>query len=160
MSDSREPSVAILALDVPPRTKISNYPEPFRSQMAKREKRPLADRFGIKNFGVNLTRLLPGGVSSLMHQHSKQDELIYVLQGNPTLATDQGELELGPGMCAGFPAHGIAHHLINRTLADVLYLEIGDRSPGDSATYPNDDLVAVLDESGAWKFLHRDGQPY
>lgn len=160
MSETTERPVAIVALDVPLRTRSSGYPEPFRSQMAKREKRPLGDRFGIKKFGVNLTRLLPGGVSALMHQHSKQDEMIYVLEGNPTLATDQGDFELGPGMCAGFPAHGIAHHLVNRTTQDVLYLEIGDRSPGDSATYPNDDLVAVLDDAGAWKFLHKDGSPY
>lgn len=160
MSETTEPCVAILALDVPPRKKLSNYPEPFRSQMAKREKRPLGDRFGIKNFGVNLTRLLPGGISALMHQHSKQDEMIYVLEGNPTVATDRGDFELRPGMCAGFAAYGIAHHLVNRTAEDVLYLEIGDRSQGDSATYPKDDLVAVLDEAGAWKFLHKDGRPY
>lgn len=160
MSETTERSVAVVAADAPLRKKLSNYPEPFRSQMAQREKRPLGDQFGIKNFGVNLTRLLPGGVSALMHQHSKQDEMIYVLEGHPTLATDQGDFELGPGMCAGFAAYGIAHHLVNRTAADVLYLEIGDRSPGDSVTYPNDDLVAVLDEAGAWKFLHKDGRPY
>ena len=63
-------------------------------------------------------------------------------------------------MCAGFPAQGLAHHLINRTASDVLYLEIGDRSPGDSASYPNDDLEAVLDSAGAWQFLHKGGKPY
>ena len=48
---------------VPPRVKPSNYPEPFFSRMSKREKRPLGDLFGLKNFGVNLTRLAPGGES-------------------------------------------------------------------------------------------------
>jgi uncharacterized cupin superfamily protein len=99
-------------------------------------------------------------MSALMHRHDRQDELIFVLEGRPTLATDRGEFELQPGMCAGFPARGIAHHLINRTASDVVYLEIGDRSPGDSASYPNDDLVAGLDATGAWQFLHKDGRPY
>jgi 4-oxalocrotonate tautomerase len=36
-------------------------------------------------------------------------------------------------MCAGFPAGGLAHHLINRTDQDVVYLEIGDRTLGDEA---------------------------
>jgi uncharacterized cupin superfamily protein len=160
MNETTERPVCVAAHDAPLRAKPSNYPEPFRSRMAKRQKRPLGDLFGIRNFGVNLTRLLPGGISALMHRHDRQDELIFVLEGRPTLATDRGEFELHPGMCAGFPARGIAHHLINRTASDVVYLEIGDRSPGDSASYPNDDLVAGLDVTGVWQFLHKDGRPY
>ena len=76
------------------------------SRMLKRERRALGDRFGLKNFGVNLTRLFPGGESALLHRHSKQDEFIYILQGEPTLVTDAGEISLRPGMCGGFPAAG------------------------------------------------------
>src|SRR5687767_15978755 len=101
MSHSRAPNPrAIVASSAPPRTKPSNYPEPFFSRMAKREKRPLGDLFGLRNFGVNLTRLFPGGESALLHRHSKQDEFIYVLEGEPTLVTDAGEVSLSPGMCA------------------------------------------------------------
>jgi uncharacterized cupin superfamily protein len=153
-------SLAIEAASAPLRAKPSNYPEPFFSRMAKREKRPLGDLFGLKNFGVNLTTLLPGGESALLHRHSKQDEFIYVLQGKPTLVTEEGEVLLEPGMCAGFPAAGRAHQLVNRTDAPVLYLEIGDRTPGDEGTYPGDDLKAVLDANGAWRFTHKDGRPY
>src|SRR6478752_1829242 len=124
-------SIAIEASSAPTRSKPSNYPEPFFSRMSKREKRPLGDVFGLKNFGVNLTRLAPGGESALLHLHSKQDEFVYVLEGTPTLVTDRGEVVLSPGMCAGFPAAGLAHHLVNRTERDVVYLEIGDRTPGD-----------------------------
>ena len=99
---------AIVASSAPPRTKPSNYPEPFFSRMAKREKRPLGDLFGLKNFGVNLTRLAPGGESALLHRHSKQDEFVYVLEGEPTLVTETEEVRLSPGMCAGFPVRGIA----------------------------------------------------
>ena len=52
--------IAIAALDAAPRTKPSTYPEPFASRMAGREKRPLGELFGLSNFGVNLTRLMPG----------------------------------------------------------------------------------------------------
>src|SRR5262249_49202924 len=138
----------------------SNHPEPFFSRMTKREKRPLGDLFGLKNFGVNLTTLLPGGESALLHRHSKQDEFIFVLEGEPTLVTDRGEVRLRPGMCAGFPAQGIAHQLVNRTEEDVVYLEIGDRSSGDEGTYPNDDLKASLGAGGRWRFTHKDGRPY
>lgn len=158
MNDAKP--IAVRAADVPPRTKPSNYPEPFFSRMLKREKRQLGDAFGLKNFGVNLTRLLPGGESALLHRHSRQDEFIYILEGHPTLVTDQGEVDLAPGMCAGFPAQGIAHQLVNRTDADVLVLEIGDRTPGDEGSYPSDDLQAVLGADGKWLFTHKDGRPY
>ena len=152
---------SIKALDAPPRTKRSNYPEPFASRMAGREKRPLGDLFGLTNFGVNLTRLAPGAVSALRHAHSRQDEFVYVIEGHPTLVTDAGETQLAPGMCAGFKAgSGDAHHLLNRTRSDVLYLEIGDRSPGDSAAYPDDDMQAALGADGKWFFTRKDGTPF
>jgi hypothetical protein len=152
---------AIAALLVQPRSKPSNYPEPFASRMAGREKRALGEVFGLANFGVNLTRLAPGAVSALRHAHTTQDEFIYVLEGNPTLLTDEGDTALQPGMCAGFKAgSGNGHRLENRTADTVHYLEIGDRSPGDSASYPDDDLQAILDENGRWTFLHKDGAPY
>jgi uncharacterized cupin superfamily protein len=159
MADEKRP-LAIAAADAPPRTKPSNYPEPFFSRMAGREKRPLGDRFGVTNFGVNLTRLVPGGESALLHRHTRQDEFVYVLEGTPTLVTDEGEVVLAPGMCAGFPAGGTAHHLVNRTEADVVYLEIGDRTAGDEASYPADDLAAVLGPDGRWIFTRKDGTSY
>lgn len=156
----QKPPLAIAAESAPPRAVSSNYPEPFRSRMAGRLKRPLGDVFGLSNFGVNLTRLAPGASSSLMHRHTKQDEFVYILQGEPVLATDEGEAQLKPGMCAGFAAGGRAHHLINRSDRDVVYLEIGDRTKGDSGSYPNDDLLAVLGPDGKWQFTHKDGTPY
>ena len=153
--------VAVDAASVPLRARVTNYPEPFASRVAGREKRPLGDLFGLTNFGVNLTRLAPGAMSALRHAHTRQDELVYILEGEPTLVTDAGETRLRPGMCAGFKAGtGDAHHLVNRTDRDVVYLEIGDRSPGDGATYPDDDLQAVQDAEGRWRFVHKDGTPY
>jgi uncharacterized cupin superfamily protein len=156
---TRGPS-AVMAMSVAPRTRRSNYPEPFFSRMAGREKRALGDFFGLANFGVNLTKLMPGGESAILHQHSKQDEFVFILQGEPTLVTDTEEIVLAPGMCAGFPAAVTARQLVNRTDREVIYLEIGDRTPGDQGTYPNDDLQAALGTDGNWRFTHKNGQPY
>lgn len=152
--------LAIVATEAALRTKPSNYPEPFFSRMAGREKRPLGDVFGLTNFGVNLTRLAPGGESALLHRHSRQDEFIYIVEGEAVLVTDRGEAVLTPGMCAGFPAAGLAHQLVNRSDADVVYLEIGDRTPGDEGSYPKDDLKAQLGSDGQWIFTQKDGAPY
>jgi uncharacterized cupin superfamily protein len=153
-------TLAILAADAPLRSKPSLYPEPFASRMAGREKRVLGDLFGLTNFGVNLTRLAPQAVSALRHAHSVQDEFVYILQGHPTLVTDEGSTPLAPGMCAGFKAGtGNGHLLKNETTEDVVYLEVGDRSSGDSVTYPDDDLQAQW-VNGQWRFAHKDGSPY
>jgi uncharacterized cupin superfamily protein len=151
---------AILAADAPPRAKASSYPPPFAGRVAGRVKRPLGDLFGLRNFGVNLTTLLPGAASALHHVHSLQDEFIYVVAGEPTLITDSGETRLCPGMVAGFPAGGTAHHLENRTGRDCVILEIGDRTPHDTGSYPEDDLQAVLGPDGRWRFARKDGTPY
>ena len=118
---SRTYPIAIVASEAPPRAKQSNYPEPFASRMAARRKRTLGDLFGLTNFGVNLTTLAPGGSSALRHAHSRQDEFVYILEGHPTLHSDQGMTKLAPGMCAGFKAGtGNAHRLINDSAADVV----------------------------------------
>lgn len=162
MNPSQKPGtpVAVAAREVPVRSKPSAYPEPFASRMAGREKRMLGDLFGLSNFGVNLTTLRPGATSSLRHAHTRQDEFVYVLSGRPTLHTDAGMQVLQPGDCAGFPAGtGNAHRLTNDSPEDVVYLEVGDRSPGDEGHYPDDDLKAEL-RNGQWRFLHKDGTPY
>jgi uncharacterized cupin superfamily protein len=135
-------------------------PEPFASRLSGRVKFPLGDVFGLKAFGVNLTRLAAGDVSSLHHRHSAQDELVYVLEGRPMVVTDDGEMELSPGMCAGFPAGGPAHHLENRTSQEVVVLEVGDRAGGDRVTYPAEDLALDFDANGRPRFTHGDGSPY
>jgi uncharacterized cupin superfamily protein len=159
MADPTYPA-AVVAAEAPARSKASNYPEPFAARMAGRRKQPLGDLFGLTNFGVNLTRLAPNAVSALRHAHSRQDEFVYILQGRPTLHTDAGRTRLAPGMCAGFKAGtGNGHCLINDTKEDVVYLEVGDRTPGDEGTYPDDDLKATRVD-GQWQFVHKDGTAY
>ncbi len=160
MSNIDKPPVALVAADVPPRSVHSNYPEPYKSMMAGRVKRALGSRFGLTNFGVNLVRMVPGGTSALRHRHKTQDEFIYVLDGHPVLLTDDGETQLAPGMCAGFPAGGTAHCLVNRGATDVVWLEVGDRTPGDAVTYPDDDIEGVYNPDGSWRFQHKDGSKF
>lgn len=152
---------AVPAIDIEPRAKASNYPEPFAGRMSGRQKRALGERFGLTGFGVNLTCLAPGAQSALRHAHSRQDEFVYVLSGTAVLIDDHRETRLTPGMCAGFKAGGgNGHHLVNRSQTSVIYLEIGNRVAGDTVTYPDDDLSAAMAEDGVWRFLHKDGRPY
>ena len=143
-----------------PEVSTTGYPEPYKSRVAGRHRRRLGDHAGLKNFGVNLTRLDPGAESSMRHWHAKQDEFIYVVEGEITLVTDAGRQRLGPGMAAGFPAgKADGHQLVNETKAPALYLEIGDRTPGDSATYSDVDLVARMVD-GKFVFTRKDGTAF
>jgi uncharacterized cupin superfamily protein len=153
--------IAIRAMDAPPRARPSWYPAPFAKSMEGRTKRPLGDLFGLGNFGVNIVHLVPGARSALRHAHTRQDEFVYVVQGEPTLVTDAGDTPLTPGMCAGFKAGtGDAHHLVNRSARDVVYLEIGDRSAGDEVDYPDDDIRGRSAPDGRKRYEHKDGTPY
>jgi uncharacterized cupin superfamily protein len=150
--------IAWVASEAPGRSS-SAYPEALAARVAGRFKRPLGELFGIESFGVNLTTLEPGAQSALKHRHKVQDEFVYVLSGELVLAHDGGESVLTAGMCAGFRHGGSAHHLVNRSAAAAIYLEIGDRQPGDAAEYPDDDLVAAR-SGDRWLFTHKNGDPY
>jgi uncharacterized cupin superfamily protein len=138
----------------------SAYPEPFRSRVSSRRKQKLGEALGLKNFGVNLTTIPPGAVSALRHWHTHEDEFIYIVRGELTLVTNNGEQRLTAGMCAGFPAgKADGHCLVNRTDRDAVYLEVGDRRPDDAVTYPDDDILGRATPQGR-RFSRKDGTPY
>ncbi|NQU58622.1 MAG: cupin domain-containing protein [Rhodospirillales bacterium] len=150
---------AVAAVSVPSR-KGTGYPEEFKKNIVERTKRALGDAFGLTNFGVNLVTLPAGEISSQRHWHHKEDEFIYVLQGELTLITDDGEQTIGAGMVAGFAA-GVenGHQLVNRSNAEAVYLEVGDRNPKEIAEYPDIDL-RFIGRDKEESFVHKDGTPY
>ena len=145
---------------VPPRSS-SGYPEPYRSRVLPREKRALGDALGLTRIGVNLTTLSPGKESSMLHHHAREDELVFVLEGEVVLRTEEGEQTLTAGTCAGFPA-GVrnGHQLINRSDRPARYLEISNRDPQDTAEYPDVDLAYRRGPDGAPLFTRKDGSRY
>ena len=144
-----------------PESNATSYPEPVRAPNQNRDNRRLGNHVGLRNFGVNLTRIVPGGQSSYRHAHTRQDEFIYVLQGEVVMETNAGAQVLRPGMCAGFPAGtGDAHRFVNRSGADVVLLVVGDRSPDDEVAYPDMDMHAKLGADGKYRFTRKDGTPY
>ena len=144
-----------------PARSTSGYPEPFRSRCLPREKRAVGDAFGLTKIGVNLTTLPPGKESSMRHWHTVEDEMIYVLEGEVVLRTDEGEQVLRAGMCAGFRAgDSNGHQLINRSDKAARYLEISNRDPADGAHYNDVDLAMHRDAAGKNVFTHKDGSAY
>jgi uncharacterized cupin superfamily protein len=144
-----------------PESNATSYPEPYRADNQQRWNRRLGAHAGIGNFGVNLTRIVPGGQSSHRHAHTEQDEFVYVLAGEVELETDAGTEPLRAGMCAGFPkGTGNAHRFVNRSAADVVLLVVGDRSGGDAVLYPDIDMHATLGADGSYRFTRKDGSAF
>lgn len=144
-----------------PESNASGYPSPYREAAAKRWNRRLGDHAGLTHFGVNLTRIEPGGQSSQRHWHREQDEFVHVLEGEAVLVTDAGEEVLRAGMCAGFPAgRANGHQFLNRSDRDVLLLVVGDRTPTEEANYPDIDMHGVAGPDGRMRFTRKDGSPF
>lgn len=141
-----------------PARKGSYYPRPFDAPCATRTRRRLGDAGGLKDFGVNLMTLPPGGWSSQRHWHSHEDEFVYVLEGELTLVEDEGSTVLRAGDCASFPKNsGNGHHMINRSAMTAVYLEVGSRHPDDLATCSDIDLKSANSDG---RFVRKDGTPY
>lgn len=134
----------------------SRYPAPYHLPGTNKVRRRLAHAAGITQFGVNLTTLQPGAWSAQRHWHTHDDELVFVVSGEVVLITDAGEEVLRAGDCAGFRA-GVpdGHHLINRSNAPAVVLEIGTDHEEDVCDYPDLDMQATADG-----YVHRDGTPY
>src|SRR5207249_10853789 len=108
-----KPALDPAAVEVISRT---GSPEPYRSRVLPRHKRPLGDALGLTRIGINLTMLPPGKESSMRHWHTHEDEFVYVLEGAVVFRTDRGEQRLTAGMCAGFPSGAAeGHQLLHRS---------------------------------------------
>ena len=135
----------------------AGYPAPYGEPCRERVRHKLGDAAGLTQFGVNLLRLPPGAWSSQRHWHTREDEFVYVLEGEVILVTDAGEQRLVAGTCAGFRAGDPdGHHIQNRSQRDAVLLEVGTRDETNDVTeYPDADLRAL--PSG---YVHKDGRPY
>jgi uncharacterized cupin superfamily protein len=151
------PKIDIAGLPVDTRT---GYPPPYDRVVLGRERKRLGNAAGLDQFGVNLTTLKPGAASALRHWHEKEDEFVYVLEGEVVLIEDNAETILRPGDAAGFKANsGNGHCLVNKSSRDVVYLEIGTRSKHERVDYPESDLKVVRDDKGM-RYTHKNGEPY
>jgi uncharacterized cupin superfamily protein len=138
----------------------SGYPAPFNRIVEGRSRKRLGNAAGLDQFGVNLTTLEPGAASALRHWHEREDELVFILEGEVVLVEDGGEIVLNAGDAAGFKANsGDGHHLINKSNRVVVYLEVGTRSKHERVEYPDVDLMVVRDDKGA-RYTRRNGEPY
>ena len=145
-------------LSAVPERKGTGYPPPFAAPCAERIRQRLGHAGRLSDVGVNLTRLPPGGWSSQRHWHSHEDEFVYVIQGELILIEDDGEVLFRAGDCAAVPKNtGNGHHMINRSDATAVYLEVGTRAHDDLTVCSDIDMMS---SNADGRFVHKDGTPH
>lgn len=135
--------------------------------------RRLSAAGGATKVMVNRDRLGPGGVTSPLHWHSGDEEIVVVLAGTPTLRQARGTppearewpppgapdfrggdeelVGLAPGDVVCFGPHlPLAHQLRNDSAADCELLVVGLDDPQDVTVFPERGRVWVkaLDRAG------------
>jgi uncharacterized cupin superfamily protein len=91
---------------------------------------------GLLKIGVNLMRLAPGERSSWPHAEEKEEEFVYVLEGEVDAWIDGVLHAMRPGDFAAFPAGtGICHCFLNDSKHDVLLLVGGEASKRENRIY-------------------------
>ncbi|MES1158802.1 MAG: cupin domain-containing protein [Terricaulis silvestris] len=139
----------------------SRYPAPHDAVCKARSSKLLGDAAGLTQFGVNLVRIPPGSWSSQRHWHEKEDEFVWVVEGELVLVTDSGEEVFRAGDCAGFKASVHDGHCFqNRSDKDALILAIGTRSDEDWGEYSDIDMKFWgARYSGKGEYTRKNGDP-
>jgi uncharacterized cupin superfamily protein len=138
----------------------TGYPPPFNKAVEGRSRKRIGRAAGLDHFGVNICTLRPGAASSQRHWHEKEDELVYVLEGEVVLCEDDGETVLKAVDAAAWKA-GVpnGHCLVNRSTLDAVLIEVGNRATAERAHYSDIDMMVERGEKGA-HYMKKNGEPY
>ena len=96
-------------------------------------RRHLGRAAGLVRLGVNVVRLAPGERSSWPHAEEKEEEFVYVLEGEVDAWIDGDLHRMKPGDFAAFPAGtGVCHTFLNNGARDARLLVGGDADRADN----------------------------
>ena len=144
-------------IDAIPQTNATGYPTEYAQEVQGRWYRRLAPASGLTDFGVSHVVLKPGAWSGQRHWHAGEDEFLVMLSGQAVLIDDNGRSILNPGDCVAYPKNdGNAHHVVNDSDADVIFVVVGKPSDTD-CHYPDIDMHLF---AGADRQKRKDGSEF
>lgn len=130
-SQPQRPQFIIASASVPETS--HQYPN---SQEYTGHRRAIGKAAGLLKIGVNLVRLPSGSRSSWPHAEEKEEEFVYVLQGEVEAWIDGVVHPMRPGDFAAFPAGtGVCHCFMNNGANEALLLVGGEASRPDNRIY-------------------------
>jgi uncharacterized cupin superfamily protein len=114
---------------------------------ARVRRKRLASAAGGDMLGCSLYEVDPGDAAWPYHYHTANEEAIYVLAGEGTLRTPDGERDLSPGTYVACPADADgAHRVLVPDDADgpLRYLAVSTMRDPDVTRYPDSGKVGVF----------------
>ncbi len=126
----------------------------FRCRRAR-----LSRAAGSERLGLSLWELPPGEAAYPYHYHLAEEELLLILDGQPTLRTPEGWRELPQGEVVAFPrGEAGGHQLVNRTQETVRFLAFSTSGEPDIVIYPDSSKLAAcerLPQGGGLRTMFR-----
>jgi len=105
----------------------------FRARRAR-----VGRQMGSQKLGASQWELPAGQAAYPYHWHLAEEELLVVLEGEPSLRTADGWRDLAEGEVVAFPrGEAGAHQLMNRTDATVRFLAFSTQPGPDIVMYPD-----------------------
>lgn len=110
----------------------------------------LARHAGARRLAANLYEVDPGAVVSPLHFHHRNEELLFVLDGTPTLRTSpHHERVLDRGEVVAFPAgRAGTHQIVNRSSAPARVLICATDDLPEVAEQVEDARLAIVTADG------------
>lgn len=119
-------------------------PEGFESKRAR-----VGNALGAELIGCSVWEIPPGQAAYPYHYHYADEELVIVLEGEPSLRTPEGTRTLERGEAVRFPlGEEGAHQIYNATEATVALLALSSSGRPDVIVYPDGDKIGVRLQQG------------
>jgi uncharacterized cupin superfamily protein len=116
---------------------------------------------GSERLGLSLWEVPPGEAAYPYHHHLGEEELVVVLEGQPSLRTPEGWRELEEGEVVAFlRGEEGAHQLVNRSQETVRFLAFSPSGDPDIVLYPDSGKVGAferLPDGGGLRAMFRAG---
>lgn len=95
--------------------------------------------------GASLYVLVPGATTGLYHFHHGIEEMLILIDGQPTLRTPEGVRILNEGEVVHFQRgpEG-AHQIINTTQETVRLVMVSNQASPDAVEYPDEGMLTIM----------------